>query len=36
MTALHGTAVELVPLADAVMVLKRVPEDRMQEAESVF
>ncbi|MDX3239220.1 ATP-dependent 6-phosphofructokinase [Streptomyces sp. ME03-5709C] len=36
MTALRGTAVEMVPLADAVTVLKRVPEDRMQEAESVF
>jgi ATP-dependent phosphofructokinase / diphosphate-dependent phosphofructokinase len=36
MTALRGTRIELVPLADAVTELKRVPEDRMEEAESVF
>jgi 6-phosphofructokinase 1 len=36
MTALHGTTIDLVPLADAVTALKRVPEDRMEEAESVF
>jgi 6-phosphofructokinase 1 len=36
MTALRGTAIGMVPLADAVTTLKRVPEDRMREAESVF
>jgi 6-phosphofructokinase 1 len=36
MTALHGTRVTMVPLADAVTHLKTVPEDRMEEAESVF
>jgi 6-phosphofructokinase 1 len=36
MTALHGTAIDLVPLADAVTNLKHVPDDRMNEAESVF
>ena len=36
MTALHGTTVSMVPLADAVTHLKTVPEDRMDEAESVF
>ncbi|MGW0732789.1 ATP-dependent 6-phosphofructokinase [Streptomyces sp. NPDC002851] len=36
MTALRGTEVEMVPLADAVTTLKRVPEARMNEAESVF
>jgi 6-phosphofructokinase 1 len=36
MTALRGTAIGMVPLADAVTTLKRVPEDRMEEAESVF
>ncbi|WP_236239887.1 ATP-dependent 6-phosphofructokinase [Streptomyces sp. CC228A] len=36
MTALRGTAVEMVPLAEATTELKRVPEDRMAEAESVF
>jgi 6-phosphofructokinase 1 len=36
MTALHGTRVILVPLADAVTHLKTVPENRMDEAESVF
>jgi 6-phosphofructokinase 1 len=36
MTALHGTRIDTVPLADAVTYLKTVPEDRMEEAESVF
>ncbi|MFC7219011.1 6-phosphofructokinase [Streptomyces polyrhachis] len=36
MTALRGTDIEMVPLAAAVTELKRVPEDRMDEAESVF
>ncbi|MFF0472878.1 ATP-dependent 6-phosphofructokinase [Streptomyces sp. NPDC004284] len=36
MTALRGTNVEMVPLAEAVTQLKTVPEDRMREAESVF
>jgi 6-phosphofructokinase 1 len=36
MTALHGTRITMVPLADAITHLKTVPEDRMQEAESVF
>ena len=36
MTALHGTRIALVPLADAITHLKTVPEDRMDEAESVF
>lgn len=36
MTALRGTAVEMVPLAEAVTQLKTVPENRMFEAESVF
>jgi len=36
MTALHGTRIAMVPLADAVTHLKTVPEDRMEEAESVF
>jgi 6-phosphofructokinase 1 len=36
MTALHGTRVDMVPLADAITYLKTVPEDRMNEAESVF
>ncbi|OII60990.1 6-phosphofructokinase [Streptomyces sp. CC53] len=36
MTALRGTAIEMVPLAEATTELKRVPEDRMAEAESVF
>ena len=36
MTALRGTGSSLVPLADAVTHLKTVPEDRMDEAESVF
>lgn len=36
MTALHGTRVDLVPLEEAITVLKRVPPDRMEEAESIF
>lgn len=36
MTALRGTDIDLVPLAEAVTELKRVPEARMDEAESVF
>jgi 6-phosphofructokinase 1 len=36
MTALRGTDIEMVPLADAVTELKTVPKDRMDEAESVF
>ncbi|MGW0701801.1 ATP-dependent 6-phosphofructokinase [Streptomyces sp. NPDC002867] len=36
MTALRGTDVVMVPLADAVTRLKTVPEDRVFEAESVF
>lgn len=36
MAALHGTTIDMVPLADAVTALKRVPDDRMEEAESVF
>jgi 6-phosphofructokinase 1 len=36
MTALRGTDVVMVPLAEAVTRLKTVPEDRMREAESVF
>ncbi|MCH0538076.1 6-phosphofructokinase [Streptomyces sp. MUM 203J] len=36
MTALRGTSIEMVPLAEATTELKRVPEDRMAEAESVF
>ncbi|MEV0849146.1 ATP-dependent 6-phosphofructokinase [Streptomyces sp. NPDC049954] len=36
MTALRGTDVVMVPLADAVTELKRVPKERMDEAESVF
>ncbi|UYQ64460.1 ATP-dependent 6-phosphofructokinase [Streptomyces peucetius] len=36
MTALRGTHVVTVPLAEAVTRLKTVPEDRMFEAESVF
>ncbi|RII15704.1 6-phosphofructokinase [Streptomyces sp. YIM 130001] len=36
MTALHGTDIDMVPLAEAVTELKRVPEARMAEAESVF
>ncbi|NBM19117.1 ATP-dependent 6-phosphofructokinase [Streptomyces sp. GC420] len=36
MTALHGTDIEMVPLAEAVSELKRVPASRMDEAESVF
>jgi 6-phosphofructokinase 1 len=36
MTALRGTDVVTVPLAEAVTRLKTVPESRMVEAESVF
>jgi phosphofructokinase-like protein len=36
MTALRGTEIRMVPLAEAVTELKTVPEDRMHEAESVF
>ena len=36
MTALRGTDITMVPLADAVTQLKRVDESRMCEAESVF
>jgi 6-phosphofructokinase 1 len=36
MTALRGTDVLMVPLAEAVTELKTVPKDRMDEAESVF
>ncbi|WP_171166332.1 ATP-dependent 6-phosphofructokinase [Streptomyces sp. I05A-00742] len=36
MTSLRGTDITMVPLADAITELKRVPEDRMDEAESVF
>ncbi|MFB7912933.1 ATP-dependent 6-phosphofructokinase [Streptomyces sp. NPDC056061] len=36
MTALRGTDIEMVPLADAVTQLKTVPKNRMDEAESVF
>ncbi|TVL94220.1 6-phosphofructokinase [Streptomyces sp. LX-29] len=36
MTALRGTDIVMVPIGDAVTELKRVPADRMHEAESVF
>ena len=36
MTALHGTRIDMVPLADAITYLKTVPDDRIEEAESVF
>ncbi|WP_431775830.1 6-phosphofructokinase [Streptomyces cucumeris] len=36
MTALRGTDIAMVPIADAVTELKTVPVDRMDEAESVF
>ncbi|MEW2086261.1 ATP-dependent 6-phosphofructokinase [Streptomyces sp. NPDC005283] len=36
MTALRGTDITMVPLAQAVTQLKTVPEKRMREAESVF
>ncbi|MET8557367.1 ATP-dependent 6-phosphofructokinase [Streptomyces sp. NPDC004959] len=36
MTALRGTDVVMVPLAEAVTALKTVPAERMEEAESVF
>ncbi|GHH53495.1 ATP-dependent 6-phosphofructokinase [Streptomyces candidus] len=36
MTALRGTNIEMVPLAEGVHELKTVPAERMDEAESVF
>jgi len=36
MAALHGTAIELVPLAEAVGTLKTVPEDYYREAQVFF
>ena len=36
MTALRGTDITMVPIAEAVTELKTVPADRMDEAESVF
>ncbi|MFE0423666.1 ATP-dependent 6-phosphofructokinase [Streptomyces sp. NPDC058953] len=36
MTSLRGTEIVMAPLADAVRELKKVPEERMNEAESVF
>jgi 6-phosphofructokinase 1 len=36
MTALRGTSIEMVPLAEGVSALKTVPANRMDEAESVF
>ncbi|MFJ1992868.1 6-phosphofructokinase [Streptomyces asiaticus] len=36
MTALRGTDITMVPIANAVTELKTVPVDRMDEAESVF
>ncbi|MBL1113500.1 6-phosphofructokinase [Streptomyces sp. 110] len=36
MTALRGTDIAMVPIANAVTELKTVPVDRMDEAESVF
>lgn len=36
MVALHGTAIDLVPLAEAIASLKRVPADRYEEAEVLF
>ncbi|GAA3656728.1 ATP-dependent 6-phosphofructokinase [Streptomyces chitinivorans] len=36
MTALRGTEIVMVPLADAVTELKTVPQDRMDETEAVF
>jgi ATP-dependent phosphofructokinase / diphosphate-dependent phosphofructokinase len=36
MTALRGTEIVMTPLANAVTELKRVPQDRMDEAESVY
>ncbi|MBJ8343427.1 ATP-dependent 6-phosphofructokinase [Antrihabitans sp. YC2-6] len=36
MVALRGTKIELVPLADAVKQLKKVPTDRYQEASAFF
>jgi phosphofructokinase-like protein len=36
MVALHGTAIDLVPLADAVRQLKTVPRERYEEAAAFF
>jgi 6-phosphofructokinase 1 len=36
MTALQGTDILMVPLADAVETLKTVPADRYEEAECVL
>jgi ATP-dependent phosphofructokinase / diphosphate-dependent phosphofructokinase len=36
MTALRGTDIVMVPLADGVSELKHVPQDRMDETEAVF
>lgn len=36
MVALHGTAIELVPLADATKQLKTVPPERLREAAAFF
>ncbi len=36
MTALQGTDIVMVPLAEAVETLKTVPEDRYEEAECVL
>ena len=36
MTALHGTDIVMVPLAEAVETLKTVPEDRYAEAQTVL
>ena len=36
MVALHGTAIDLVPLAEATKQLKRVPADRHREAAAFF
>ncbi|OSY50287.1 Pyrophosphate--fructose 6-phosphate 1-phosphotransferase [Streptomyces fradiae ATCC 10745 = DSM 40063] len=36
LTALRGTEIVMVPLAEAVRTLKTVPEDRYAEAETVL
>jgi 6-phosphofructokinase 1 len=36
MPALHGTRIDLVPLADAVSELRRVPPEDYEEAEVFF
>ncbi|TWS27028.1 6-phosphofructokinase, partial [Tsukamurella conjunctivitidis] len=36
MVALHGTQITLVPLADAVKQLKRVPRERYDDAATFF